>query len=51
MGKVIMLRNVAEELHRQVKMQAAAEGISLQALVVKAIREYLKKAGKKGGDR
>jgi predicted HicB family RNase H-like nuclease len=49
MGKVIMLRNVAEDFHRQVKMQAAAEGVSLQALVVKAIREYLLRAKVKGG--
>jgi len=45
MAKVIMLRNVEEELHRRVKMQAAKEGTTLQALVTKALTEYLKKVG------
>jgi len=49
MAKVIMLRNVEEALHRRAKMQAASEGISLQALVIKAIEEYLKRAERKGG--
>jgi predicted HicB family RNase H-like nuclease len=49
MAKVIMLRNVEEDLHRRVKMQAASEGISLQALVLKAISEYLLRAEVKGG--
>jgi plasmid stability protein len=30
MAKVIMLRNVEEELHRRVKMQAAKEGTTLE---------------------
>ena len=45
MAKVIMLRNVEEELHRRVKMQAAKEGMTLQALVTKAITEYLEREG------
>jgi predicted HicB family RNase H-like nuclease len=45
MAKVIMLRNVEEELHRRVKMQAAKEGTTLQALVIKALEQYLKKVG------
>ncbi len=45
MAKVIMLRNVEEELHRRVKMQAAKEGMTLQALVTKALEQYLKKVG------
>jgi predicted HicB family RNase H-like nuclease len=49
MAKVIMLRNVEDGLHRRVKMQAAAEGVSLQALVLRAISEYLRKAERKGG--
>jgi len=43
MAKVIMLRNVEESLHRRVKIQAAKEGMTIQALVTKAITEYLKK--------
>ncbi len=45
MAKVIMLRKVEEELHRRVKMQAAKEGMTLQALVTKALTAYLKKVG------
>lgn len=43
MAKVIMLRNLEEELHRRVKIQAAKEGTTLQALVIKALEQYLKK--------
>jgi predicted HicB family RNase H-like nuclease len=51
MGKVVMLRNVEDSLHRRAKIQAATEGITLQALITKAIEEYLKKASRKGGGR
>ena len=37
------LRNVPDDLHRKVKAEAALEGISLKALVIKALEEYLKK--------
>jgi predicted HicB family RNase H-like nuclease len=40
------LRGMPEDLHRRTKAQAAMEGISLKALVIKALQEYLKK--KKG---
>jgi predicted HicB family RNase H-like nuclease len=40
------LRSMPEDLHRRAKAQAAMEGISLKALVIKALQEYLKK--KKG---
>jgi len=45
----IYLRDVPEELHRQVKAQAALEGMSLQGLVLRLIEDYLKTAKKKGG--
>lgn len=51
MAKVVMLRKMEDGLHRRAKIQAATEGITLQALITKAIEEYLKRAGKKGGDR
>ena len=45
----IYLRNVPEDLHRQAKSRAALEGMSLQALVLRLIGEYLKTAKKRGG--
>jgi plasmid stability protein len=45
----ILVRNFPEELHRQAKAQAALEGITLQAFVVKIVQEYLKGTKKKGG--
>ena len=45
----VYLRNVPEELHRRVKAQAALEGMSLQALVLKVVEDYLAKTRKKGG--
>ena len=45
MAKVIMLRTVEEDLHRRVKMQAAKEGMSIQALMTKVITEYLDRVG------
>jgi predicted HicB family RNase H-like nuclease len=44
----INVRNVPEDLHRQAKAQAALQGITMQELVIRAVREYLKKKGKKG---
>ncbi len=41
--KMILVPDCPEELHRQVKSQAALEGIPLKELVKKALREYLKK--------
>jgi predicted HicB family RNase H-like nuclease len=43
----INLRDVPEDLHRRAKAQAAMEGISLKALIIKLLKDYLKK--KKGG--
>ena len=44
----IYLRNVPENLHRQIKSEAALQGVTLQDLVIKVLTEYLKKAKKKG---
>ena len=45
--KVINLTNVPEELHRRLKMQAASEGTTLRALILRVLSEYVEK---KGGD-
>ena len=39
----INLREVPDDLHRNAKVQAAMEGISLKALIIKALEQYLKK--------
>ena len=46
---VVNLKNFSVELHYEAMVQAAIEGISLKALVEKALTEYLKTARKKGG--
>ena len=43
----VYIRNFPEDLHRQVKIQAAIMGISLKELTVRALTEYLKKKGVK----
>ena len=45
----VYLSDFPEDLHRIFKSEAALEGISLKALVIKALEEYLKKR-KKGGE-
>jgi predicted HicB family RNase H-like nuclease len=39
----INLRDIPEDLHRKAKAAAALEGVTLKDLVIKAIKEYLKK--------
>jgi predicted HicB family RNase H-like nuclease len=43
---IINIKDFPEDLHRKAKAEAALEGISLKALIIKAMEEYLKK--KKG---
>lgn len=43
--KVINLKDVPEELHRRLKMQAAAESTTLRELILRVLSEYLKKKG------
>jgi predicted HicB family RNase H-like nuclease len=49
--KSILVPDCPEELHRQVKIQAAVEGMPMKELVKKALREYIErqKKGKKKG--
>ncbi len=42
----IYLRDIPEDLHRKSKSEAALEGISLKAFIIKALEEYLKKKKK-----
>jgi predicted HicB family RNase H-like nuclease len=42
---VISLKDFPDDLHRRTKVQAAKEGISIKALVIKVLTEYLKKVG------
>ncbi len=44
---VINLRNIPDKLHRQIKAEAALQGMTLRDFVVKVLEEYLKKAKKK----
>ena len=37
------LRNIPDDLHRRAKAEAAMEGITLKALIIKALEQYLKK--------
>jgi hypothetical protein len=41
--KTVYLRDFPEDLHRKAKSEAALEGISLKALFIKAVEEYLQK--------
>ncbi len=40
---VLNIKDFPEELHREVKIQAAVEGISMKDLIIKALQDYLKK--------
>ncbi len=40
---VLNIKDFPDDLHRQVKIQAAIMGISLKELTIKALTEYLKK--------
>ncbi|MFC1494754.1 3-hydroxyacyl-CoA dehydrogenase [Thermodesulfobacteriota bacterium] len=44
---VLNIKNFPDELHREIKIKSAVEGISMKDLIIKALQEYLKK---KGGD-
>ena len=44
----VNIKDFPQDLHRKAKIQAAMEGITLKALIIKALTEYLKKAKKKG---
>ena len=38
----VYLRDFPDDLHRKAKSEAALEGISMKAFIIKALEEYLK---------
>jgi predicted HicB family RNase H-like nuclease len=44
-----LLRDIPVDLHKELKIQAVREGITLKELMLKALEEYLKSVMKKGG--
>jgi len=46
---VLNIKDFPDDLHREAKIQAAIEGTSLKAIIIKALTEYLKRAKKKEG--
>jgi len=45
MATTINLRDVPEKLHTRIKLQAVKEGLSVKALILRVMTEYLKKRG------
>lgn len=41
---VLNIKDFPDDLHRQAKIQAAIEGLTLKDLIIKALSEYLKKS-------
>ena len=49
MSNEYLLRDIPVDLHKELKIQAVREGITLKGLMLKALEEYLKSVMKKGG--
>ena len=49
MSNEYLLRDIPLDLHKELKIQAVREGITLKDLMLKALEEYLKSVKKKGG--
>jgi predicted HicB family RNase H-like nuclease len=45
----LFIKGFPDDLHRETKIQAAVEGISIKELVIRAVRDYLKKQKKGKG--
>jgi predicted HicB family RNase H-like nuclease len=45
MGKVVMMKQFPDDLHKRAKLQAVKEEITLKAIIIKALEQYLKKVG------
>ena len=39
----VLIKDFPNDLHREMKIQAAIEGIQMKELVIRAVRDYLKK--------
>ena len=48
MTMVLNIKDFPDDLHREAKIYAVTNGISLKELVIRALRDYLKRK-KKGG--
>ena len=48
MSNEYLLRDIPVDLHKELKIQAVREGITLKELMLKALEEYLKSVMKKG---
>ena len=46
MMKRLIIKGFPEDLHREMKIQAAVESISMKELVIQAVKDYLKKQKK-----
>jgi predicted HicB family RNase H-like nuclease len=42
----VHIKDFPQDLHREMKIQAAVEGISIKELVIRAVKDYLKKRKK-----
>lgn len=42
----VLIKNFPDELHREMKIRAAVEAISIKELVIRAVKDYLKKSKK-----
>jgi len=43
----LFIREFPDDLHREMKIQAAVESISMKELVIQAVKDYLKKKKKR----
>lgn len=43
--KTMNIRNIPDDLHRALKVQAAKEGVPMEDVIRRALAEYLKKEG------
>lgn len=43
----LFIKEFPNDLHREMKIQAAVEAISIKELVIRAVRDYLKKQKKR----
>lgn len=51
MTTALTLKDFPPDVHREAKVQAAKEGITLKALIEKALREYLARAKQEKSER
>jgi predicted HicB family RNase H-like nuclease len=45
MEMVLNVKGFPRELHRQAKIRAATDGVSLKEVIIRALTEYLEKKG------